>query len=261
MQPNWGYVKKTTLWQFEDLIKKFKVIRSYPVVWKAYNQDMTQATVFARRIFPENDGKPNQFPAKIVQTIECLKSEGISNWETLLSNIPSKAKCEEFTREHNILFEEFIDLLNYLLRWGFPFQTATRELLEHENSQELINYARLKRHKLMNSFDILEGGHTKEGRRNLAELTGLPMKFITDLAHRADIARLPYVRRKTMLPLVGAGYNTLNKIASGDPAQMESNLDTYFKDQKGKSWENYKSVIVIKLLVTCAKALPVIMEE
>jgi len=84
---------------------------------------------------------------------------------------------------------------------------------------------------------------------------------VNSLAHRADIARLPYVRRKTILPLCGAGYDTLAKIASADLDQMETDLESYFGRMQGKSWENYKAVIVVKILVTCARALPVIMEE
>ena len=115
-------------------------------------------------------------------------------------------------------------------------------------------YKILKQHKLMNSFDILEQGRTKTGRSTLAKLTGLPLKFMTSLAHRADIARLPYVRRKTILPVCGAGYNTLAKIASADLVQMESDLDIYFQRTKGKPWKNYKAVIVLKGLVTGAQA-------
>jgi hypothetical protein len=120
-------------------------------------------------------------------------------------------------------------------------------------------YDVLKKYRLMNSFDILEQGRTLIGRNALAKF--LPLDFVTSLAHRADIARLPYVRRKTILPLCGAGYNTLAKIAAADLARMESDMESYFWRTQGKSWENYKSVIVLKILVTCAQALPVIMEK
>ena len=50
----------------------------------------------------------------------------------------------------------------------------------------------------------------------MVERTGYRSDFVTSLAHRADIARLPYVRRKTILPLCGAGYDTLAKIAAAE---------------------------------------------
>jgi hypothetical protein len=99
------------------------------------------------------------------------------------------------------------------------------------------------------------------GRSSLAKLTRLPLEFVTSLVHRADIARLPFVRRKTLLPVCGAGYDTLAKIAAADVSQMESDLDVYFQRTQGKPWKNYKAVIVLRELVAGAKALPMIMEE
>jgi hypothetical protein len=260
MQPDWDYVKKTTLWHYEELIKKLSILIAYPVLWQAYNHDMNRAAIFARRLFPDKNIEAGEYPAQVLSTIERLKSAGISDWGNLLSKVGTRAECTAFVSRNNINFEEFIDVLTYLLRWAFPFQTSSRELLEHENLQEMSFYNHLKEHRLMNSFDILEQGRTVGGRRALADLTGLPLDFVTSLTHRADIARLPFVRRKTLLPVCGAGYDTLAKIATADLAQMESDLRAYFWNTQGKTWENYRSVIVLKGLVTGARALPVIME-
>jgi hypothetical protein len=260
MQPNWNYVKKTTLWHYEDLVKKLSVVMVYPVIWQAYNHDMTQATVFARRLFPDKNIKIGEFPAQVIVTFDRLKSAGIKDWGSLLSKVATREECVEFITKHNLSFEEFIDVLNYLLRWAFPFQTASRELLEHESRQEMSSYDVLKGHKLMNSFDILERGHTMIGRRALAGLTGLPLEFVTTLVHRADLARLPFVRRKTILPVCGAGYNTLVKIAAADLTQMEFDMDAYFQRTQGTPWVNYRSVIVLRMLLAGAQALPVIVE-
>jgi hypothetical protein len=50
MQPNWDYVKQTTLWRYEDLIKKLNILMAYPIIWQAYNHNMKQASVFACRL-------------------------------------------------------------------------------------------------------------------------------------------------------------------------------------------------------------------
>lgn len=260
MQPNWDYVKKTTLWHYENLIKKLIVVMAYPVIWQAYNHDMTQAAAFTHRLFPDKNIEAGEFPAAVICMFERLEAAGIKDWGNLLAKVTTRVDCTAFVTEHNLNFEELIDVLNYLLRWAFPFQTASRELLEHDSPQEMSYYDVLKLHKLMNSFDILERGRTMTGRCVLAELTGLPLEFVTTLVHRADIARLPYVRRKTILPVCGAGYDTLDKIAATDLAQMESDLDTYFLRTRGKSWKNYRSVIILKGLLITAQALPVIME-
>lgn len=261
LQPNWDYVKKTTLWHYDDLIIKLNFVRAYSVIWQAYNHDMNRAADFAQSLFPNKNIAAGEFPASVLHTFEHLKSIGISSWGNLLSKVTTKAECLEFLTTHKLDFKEFIDLLNYLLRWTFPFQTASRELLAHESPQEMSCYKILKQHKLMNSFDILEQGRTKTGRSALTKLTGLPQEFTNSLVHRADIARLPYVRRKTILPVCGAGYDTLAKIAAADLAQMETDMDAYFQRTQNKPGKNYKAVIVLKGLVTGAQALPVIIEE
>lgn len=260
MRPDWNYVKKTTLWRYEDLIKKLQVVTAYPAIWRAYNHKMAQAVDFARCLFPDTNIESGEFPAGIIHSIKRLQDGGIQDWGDLLSRIATQDDCLAFITEARFHFEDFIDVLNYLLRWGFPFQTSSRELLEHENPHEMAYYEILKRHKLMISFDILEQGCKKAGRRALAKLTGLPEGVVNRLVHRADIARLPYVRRKTILPLCGAGYDTLAKIAAADLSQMESDLDAYYQSVQGKPWKNYKAVIIPKGLVTGARALPVIVE-
>jgi hypothetical protein len=79
MQPDWDYVKKTTLWHYEDLIKKLNVLMAYPIIWQAYNHDMAQAAIFAHRLFPDKNIAAGEFPARMLSTFERLKSTGISD--------------------------------------------------------------------------------------------------------------------------------------------------------------------------------------
>jgi hypothetical protein len=249
------------LWQYEDLIAKLTALKVFPFLWHIYNQDLTQAAAFARCLFATNNIANNEYPASILSTIEELQSAGVLNWGDLLSRVRTRIECVQFLGENLLYFEEFINVLNYLLRWGFPFKTSSRELLDHDDPQEMETHATLKQYRLMTSFDILESGRTLEGRRILVEKTGLSFEWITTLVHRADIARLPYVRRKTILPVCAAGYDTLAKIAAANLDQMDFDMNIYFSRKQGKPWENYKAVIVLKLLVNCARALPVIVKD
>ena len=260
MQLDWDYVKKTTLWNYEDLLKKLNFVKAYPVIWRAHNHDIAQAAAYARRLFPDNKVELGEYPAPIIDTIGRMVAADIGSWGDLLVRVATREKCTIFTADNNIKFKEHIDVLNYLLRWAFPFQTASRELFDHDNPQEMSCYEILKGHRLMYSFDILEQGHTAEGCRVLSEYTGLTQDFMNVLAHRADIARLPFVRRKTLLPVCGAGYDTLARIAAADLHQMESDLDVYFRRTQGKSWENYHRVFDLNGMVAAARALPVVME-
>jgi hypothetical protein len=77
---------------------------------------------------------------------------------------------------------------------------------------------------------------------------------------RADLARLPFVRGKTVLPLCGAGYDSWAKVAAADLSRMEADLELYFRSQ-GKSFSDYKSVILLSGIVRGANFLPPVVQE
>ena len=115
-------MKRITLWQYEDLIKKLIVLKAYPVLWQAYKQDMSQSANFARRLFPYQNIEAGEYPARVLYMMERLKSDKISKWDDLFPSVATRSDCEAFVSDHKLKFEEFIDLLNYRLRWAFPFQ-------------------------------------------------------------------------------------------------------------------------------------------
>jgi hypothetical protein len=255
----WDEVKKITLWYYEELIVKLNAVLAYPLIRQAYDHSMPQAVEFGRALFPNSDIAGGEFPAPILATFERLQAAGVCCWSDLLAKVATRESLIGFIEQHNLTFEEMIQVLNYLLRWALPFYTAARELLDHEDAQEMANYAILKQHRLMCSFDLLAQGRSGIDRQALAQQTGLPQEFVSALVQRADIARLPYVRRKTILPVYGAGYDSLAKIAAADLSKMEQDLEAYFQRTQGKSFADYKSVIILRGLVIGAKALPEIL--
>jgi hypothetical protein len=255
MGQDWNYVKKVTLWPFEELLKKLNGVLTYPVIRKAYNHSMPEASDFAKRLFGTSNIAAGRYPAPLIATFNHLHQVGIKNWSDLLVRIASRESCEVFMESNHLDFQDLIDVLNYLLRWAFPFYTATRELLDHENPREIKCYPVFKQNQLISSFDLLEHGYTRARRQSLAKRTDLPLEFITGIIHRADIARLPYVRRKTILPVSKAGYNSLARLVSADLPTMERDMESCFARQ-GKSWDDYRSVIVLRGLISGAKALP-----
>jgi hypothetical protein len=90
MKPDWDYVKKTTLWHYEDLIKKLNVVMAYPVIWQAYNHDMNQAAAFARCLFPDKNIAAGEFPADVLHAFGHLKSIGVINWGTCFQWSPPR---------------------------------------------------------------------------------------------------------------------------------------------------------------------------
>ncbi len=255
----WDEVKKITLWQYEELIVKLNTVLAYPLIRQAYDHSMPQAMAFSRALFSDRDIAGGEFPAPILATFERLQSAGVCCWTDLLAKVATREALTGFIEQQRLAFEEVIQVLNYLLRWALPFYTASRELLDHADAQEMAYYAILKQHRIMCSFDLLEQGRTGADRQVLAQQTGLPKEFVSSLVQRADIARLPYVRRKTILPVCGAGYDSLAKIAAADLSKMEQDMEAYFQRTQGKSFADYKSVIILQGLITWARALPEIL--
>jgi hypothetical protein len=255
----WNEVKKITLWQYEELIVKLNTVLAYPLIRQAYDHSIPQAVEFSRALFSGRDIAGGEFPASMLAAFERLQTAGVCSWTDLLAKVAKRESLIEFIEQQHLAFEEVIQVLNYLLRWALPFYTASRELLDHEDAQEMANYAILKQHRIMCSFDLLEQGRTGADRQVLMQQTGLPKEFVSSLVQRADIARLPYVRRKTILPVCGAGYDSLAKIAAADLSKMEQAMEAYFQRTQGKSFADYKSVIILHGLVIWAKALPEIL--
>lgn len=53
MNQDWSYVKKVTLWQYEELLKKLNAALAYPVICQVYHHTMPQAADFACLFNPE----------------------------------------------------------------------------------------------------------------------------------------------------------------------------------------------------------------
>jgi Domain of unknown function (DUF4332) len=260
MVHDWNYARKVTLWPYEELLKKLNGVLGYPVIRQAYNHSMPEASDFAKRLFGTSNIAAGKYPAPLITLFGHLHTAGVENWADLLGKIAGRESCEAFLESAHLDFQELIDVLNYLLRWAFPFYTATRELLDHDNPREMRCYPVFKQNQLISSFDLLEHGYTRARRRSLAKRTNLPLEFITGLIHRADIARLPYVRRKTILPVSKAGYDTVAKIASAGFSTMETDMETCFT-RHGKSWDDYRSVIVLRGLISGTQSLPGILRS
>jgi hypothetical protein len=134
-----------------------------------------------------------------------------------------------------------------------------REFINVKNSAQMAYLEILKREKLGTNLDMLERGRIQAGRNRLVKDTGIPEAFIIELVHKADISRLAYVRGKTVLHLCGGGYDTLEKIAGANVAEMEKRMDAYYRTL-GKSLADFKAVIPLAWVIGGAQMLPKIVK-
>ena len=251
MHANWDYVKDTTLWPYEALIEKLQAVLAYSFIQQYYTHTMPQAAAFLQRLILPAEWERNPYWSQVTATFAHLHAAGVQDYADLVARVATRAQCLSFLAHNGLAFPHLIDVLNCLLRWTLPFATATRELLKHDDPQEMAYYLALKQRRLTESFSLLERGRLHAERIVLIQATGLPEAFVIQIVHRADIARLP---------LCGAGYDTLAKIAAADLPEMEAAMNAYFLRTQGKSWKAFKSVILLRGLIRGAQALPAIVE-
>lgn len=262
MAIDWGYVKKTTLWQYEPLIKKLTKVLDYDFVRQHYHHSMTEAASFALRLqsgYVQNDKSVN-FIDEIANHFRELGSLGIQDYWGLLERVDSRVKCEVFLQKTGFAFQDLIDTLGYLLRWALPFTCPLKELIDADLEAELKSLKAMRTWNVKSNLDLLDTCRTVAGRRQLAGEAGIDAELLLDLSHRADMTRLAYVRGKTVRHLCGGGYDSLAKLAAADLKKMEADMSAYYQTL-GKSFADFKAVIPLGWMVGGARVLPKVIEE
>ena len=262
MEIDWDQVKKKTLWHYEKLIAKILDVLEFNFVQEYYAHDMTEAGNYSKKIrqgYLQNDREAD-FIGEITKHFKNLSLLGIRNYQDLVGRVNTKSNCEKFLQETGFSFEALIRVLDYLFRWVLPFRIPIKELIYIMSSTNTINLEIFKNRGVRSNLDVLEAFRSKMGRKMFSIETGIDETYILELAHRADISRLAYVRGKTIMHLSGGGYNTLNKLENAEIMKMEADMTAYY-ETIGKSFADFKSVIPLDWIIGGAKILPKIIED
>lgn len=251
MEIDWEQVKKITLWNYEELVKKLLKTLAYGFVLEYYNHTMVEAGRYVKKV-QEGYLQGCSEPRTNFVRLEDLQ---VRNYLDLVQQVESREKCERFLERTGFGFIELIETLNYMFRLVLPFMTPVREFIDVNNETDQVYFEILKEKKLASNLDMLEQGRTRDGRKRLSQATSIPDRFIIELVDKADISRLAYVRGKTVMHLCGGGYNTLDKIANADLGEMERAMDAYYKTL-GKSLADFKAVIPLGWMIGGARILP-----
>jgi len=255
-------VKKQTLWDYEDLIKKLQEVLAYAFVQEHYNHTMEQAQGYAKRIrwgYLQDRGDKSAYIDTILAHLEKLQALRIGAYSGFVSEVATRKQCMTFLQRTDFDFDPLIQVLNYLLRWVLPFKTPARELVDAGNAVDAGHLEALKKQKIGSNLDVLEAGRTVAGRAQLSSATGIPLSFLTALVHKADISRLAYVRGKTVAHLCGGGYDSIERLAAANLAEAEERMDAYYRTL-GKSAADFRSVIPLSWMIGGAKTLPRVVE-
>ena len=255
---DWTSVKKQTLWGYEDLIGKLQDVLAYGFVQEHYNHTMAQALDYAasiRRGYLQDRGEMTAHVDSIASHLRELDARRIGTYSDLVRSVTTRTECVAFLQQTDFAFDHLIQTLNYLLRWVLPFKTPIREFIDVDKHADLELLESLKKQGIKASLDLLEVGRTEAGRAQLASTARIPAAGLLALVHRVDISRLAYVRGKTVTHLCGGGYDTLEKIANADPAEMEEKMGAYYRTL-GKTVADFKAVIPLAWMIGGAKTLP-----
>ena len=261
MEIDWTIVKQKTLWQYDQLTAKLLTVLGYGFVQEHYGHTMAGARAYAGRL-QQGYGQSGQevgFIDAVREGFGALDALGVRDYAGLVKRVAAKADCERFVRETGFPFESLVEVLNFLFRWVLPFKIPLKELADTMPEPKPAEVEMLKKHKIRSNLDILEKFRSAEGRREFSAETGVGEAQVLALAHRADLSRLAYVRGRTIRHLCGGGYDTLEKLANADMAQMVADMTAYYRSI-GKDFADFQAVIPLDWMTGGASVLPVIIE-
>lgn len=253
---DWNLVKKMTLWDYEELIKKISEIFSYSFIQEHYNHNMKEATDYLEELLG-CDLKHEKHVSRMANILTILEGLKVDNYADLIHRIENKEKCEDFLRKTKLPFEDLILVLNHIFRWVFPRLLYLRELIDTENECHKVCIKKLRNRRIRFNLDVLENGRTREGREKLSKDTGIPESFILDLVNLADMSRLPYSNRKTVKHLLAGGYDSVAKLAQTDSERILKEMKSYFERIEVK----LSGFIDLKGIAQWARTMPIVVEN
>ena len=92
--------------------------------------------------------------------------------------------------------------------------------------------AKLLQRGIRNSDQLLEAARTPDGRKVLAEQTGITPEAILELANRADLARIRGIGQIYADLLEQAGVDTVKELAARVPANLHATLAAVNAEKK-----------------------------
>jgi hypothetical protein len=132
---DWNLVKKMTLWDYEELIKRLSKVFSYSFIQEHYDHNMSEATDYVRELLGY-DLKYAKHISRMTNTFKILNGLKVENYTDLIHKVENKEKSEDFLRKTRLPFEDLIFTLNYIFRWVLPHLLHLRELIDTENKTD-----------------------------------------------------------------------------------------------------------------------------
>lgn len=193
-------------------------------------------------------------------TLEAIEKAGGRMLFQFIDGVATRKQAERFIQQIGIPLQHLMGTLDFFKQWWFPYGAQLRQLVE-DTDQSLINHiAVLKQHGFAQGFKLLDVGRTRQGRRNLAEQTGIPEAILLDLVHRADVTRIPYVSGGMVKRMWTIGYDSLQKLKNADPEEYFARISQYYTSQHKASPFDAR-LEYIRDFLDDARRAPLVVEE
>lgn len=259
MSIDWNEVQKALYWikDYEDLSRRFRVAFGFPFVHQAFNFSMPELIEYTQRLLGgDSRGRYTEYQAQLVGVFTGLHQIGVKDVLELVSRTETREQLELFVQQTGMEAKGVVSALKYLVYWLIPGEKYLSGLVRPEDDIRAAIKV-LGETGIRTNLQLLQKGITPEGRKELAESSGLPEEVIVELVNRADFSRLPWASKATISNIIGAGYGSLAKLAGADPEQLYAAFFSY-----GVSiGKNLKLGNEIENSYRIAKIVPVLVQE
>lgn len=229
MALHWDELQKalSPIKDYEDLCQRLMTSFGYPFIVEKFNLTMPELASYTQKLL-EGDARRryDDYAAKLIQIIAVVERAGVKNVLDLKIKVETREKLAEFTHQSGIEARDIIMLLKYLIYWFIPGEKYLSGLIQ-DDPETRYAIKRLGERGIRTNLALLQQGRSEAGRKSLAEATGLAESIISGLVNRADFSRLPWSSKATISNIIGAGYSSLEMLASADAEQLLADFFSY----------------------------------
>lgn len=214
---------------YVDLARRFQVSFAYPFVRQAFNFRLPELVDYTQKLLGgDARGRYDEYAARLVDTLAELGQAGVQDVRDLVARCETAQQLKDFASQSEIYAHDIVRLLKYLVYWLIPGEKYLSGLIRPD---PLLSPAikTLGGLGIRTNLDLLQRGISPQGRKPLADESGLPEAVILDLVHRADLSRLPWSSKATIANIIGAGYGSLAALASANPDELYAAFFAYGK--------------------------------
>lgn len=212
---------------YEDMSKKWRDSIAYAFVRQAYNLSLPGLADYTARMLGEDARQRyTEWLVELTTAYAQLRQAGVKDVLDLLDKLDTREKYERFVAQNELDPKAPMRLLGFMVYWFIPARKYLQSLVKND-SAILGDIKTLTTCGIRFNLDLLESGRTPEGRRSLAQDSGLSEAAVTSLVNRADFSRMPWASSATVSNIIGAGYSSILKLANADPQKLYADFFSY----------------------------------